>query len=1054
VNLAEPFIRRPVMTTLISLAIIFFGLMAYRMLPVSDLPNVDFPTLVVNATLPGASPETMASSIATPLERQFSTIAGLDQMTSTSMQGQTSITLEFTLDRNIDAAAQDVQAAITAAQSLLPQGMPSPPSYEKVNPADKAILYLGLSSPTLPLSQVDEYAETYLAERISMISGVAQVSVYGSQKYAVRVQVDPQALAYRGIGIDEVAQAVQNANVNLPTGTLYGSHQAVTVHANGQLTDAAAYRPIIVAYRNGAPVRLGEIGRVLDSVENDKVAGWVGNQRAVVLAIQRQPGTNTVEVVNAIERILPAFRAELPASVSITNLYSRADSIQASVSDVQFTLLLTVFLVVMVIFLFLRNISATVIPSAALPMSIIATFAVMWALNYTVDNLSLLAITLSVGFVVDDAIVMLENIVRHMEMGKGVMEAALDGSREIAFTILSMTFSLAAVFIPVLFLGGIMGRLLHEFAVTIAAAILVSGFVSLSLTPMLCSRFLRPPSSERHGRLYVVTERAFERLLNGYRRSLAAAMRHRRFTLAFALGLLAATVVLFKAVPKGFLPSEDQGQVLMFTKAAQGISYDAMVKHQEAVAEIIGRDPNVTTYFSSAGATGFSGAGNTGILFARLKPLGERKLSVDQVMNEMRPKVASVPGILAFLQNPPPIQIGAKFTEATYQLALQSPNSDELYKYAQILERKMRSMRELTDVTSDLQISNPQVNVVIDRDKAHSLGISAESIEDALDSAYGERQISTIYAPNDEYHVILEVEPKYQANPATLSLLYVRSKTGQLVPIDTVARLERTLGPLAINHSGQFTAVTISFNVAPGVSLGKALDDVKRLADDTVPASITTGFQGTAEEFQSSMRNLGILLIMAILVIYIVLGVLYESFIHPITILSGLPAAGFGALLTLMIFHMELDLLAFVGIIMLVGLVKKNAIMMIDFALDAQRNEGKSPAEAIFEGSIIRFRPIMMTTMAALMGTLPIALGVGAGADSRRPLGVAVVGGLFFSQLLTLYITPVIYTYMESFHDWITGRRKRGAASKDLEPHLIAAARSEAQAQRRRRAAL
>jgi HAE1 family hydrophobic/amphiphilic exporter-1 len=706
----------------------------------------------------------------------------------------------------------------------------------------------------------------------------------------------------------------------------------------------------------------------------------------------------------------------------------------------------------MVIFLFLRNISATVIPSAALPMSIVGTFAVMWALGYTVDNLSLLAITLSVGFVVDDAIVMLENIVRHMEMGKGVMEAALDGSREIAFTILSMTFSLAAVFIPVLFLGGIMGRLLHEFAVTIAAAILVSGFVSLSLTPMLCSRFLRPPGSERHGRLYMMTERWFDRLLEGYRRSLTVVMTYRRATLAVALGLLVATLYLLAAIPKGFLPIEDQGQVLMFTKAAQGISYDAMVKHQEAIADIIRRDPNVTTFFSSAGATGFSGGSNTGILFAHLKPRGERKLTVDQVMDELRPKLATVPGIIAFLQNPPPIQIGAKFTEATYQLALQSPNSEVLYKYAQILERRLRASHELTDVTSDLQIANPQVNVVLDRDKAHSLGISAQSIEDALDSAYGQRQVSTIYAPNDEFKVILQVEPQYQANPATLSLLYVRAQGGKLVPLDTIARLERTLGPLAINHSGQLTAVTISFNVAPGVSLGKALDDVKQLTNDTVPASISTAFQGTAEEFQSSMRNLGILLVMAILVIYMVLGVLYESFIHPVTILSGLPAAGFGALLTLMIFHMDLDLLAFVGIIMLVGLVKKNAILMIDFALDAQRTEGKSPAEAIFEGSIIRFRPIMMTTMSALMGTLPIALGMGAGADSRRPLGVAVVGGLFFSQLLTLYITPVIYTYMESFHDWITGLRDRTPRAEAERRRLGGGKRADEEPPRRRAA--
>jgi hydrophobic/amphiphilic exporter-1 (mainly G- bacteria), HAE1 family len=1053
VNLAEPFIRRPVMTTLISLAIIIFGLFAYRTLPVSDLPNVDYPTILVTANLPGASPETMASSIATPLERQFSTIAGLDQMTSTSIQGITNISLQFSLSRNIDAAAQDVQAAIAAAQSLMPLGMPSPPSYQKVNPADKPVLYLGLSSSTLPLSQVDEYAETYLAERISMVSGVAQVAVYGSQKYAVRVEVDPRALAYRGIGIDDVAQAIQNANVNLPTGTLYGQHEAFTVQATGQLTDAAAYRPLIVAYRNGSPVRLDEIGTVLDSVQNDKVAGWVDGQRAVVLAIQRQPGANTVEVVDGINKILPAFRTELPASVRIETLYDRSQSIRASVDDVQFTLLLTVCLVVMVIFLFLRNISATVIPSLALPMSIVGTFAAMYFLGYTLDNLSLLAITLSVGFVVDDAIVMLENIVRHMEMGKSAWEAALEGSQEIAFTILSMTFSLAAVFIPVLFLGGIIGRLLHEFAVTIAAAILVSGFVSLTLTPMLCSRFLRPPQSERHSRLYQVTERWFDRSLDAYRRSLAVVMRYRPVTLALAVGLLAATVFLFEVVPKGFLPSEDQSQLLIFTKAAQGISFDAMVQHQKALADILHRDPNVTTFFSSVGASGPNGLPNNGILFAQLKPRPERKLTIDQVMDELRPKLATVPGIIAFLQNPPPIQIGAKFTEATYQVTLQSPNTEELDKYAQILERKLRGLHELQDVTSDLQVANPQVNVVIDRDKARALGISAQSIEDALDSAYSQRQVSTIYAPNNEYWVVLEVQPEYQANPETLSLLYVRSQSGQLVPLDTIAHITRTLGPLAINHSGQLTSVTISFNVGPGVSLGRALDEVRTLANDTVPATISVNFSGTAQEFESSLRNLGILLLMAILVIYIVLGILYESFIHPVTILSGLPAAGFGALLTLIIFHMELDLLAFVGIIMLVGLVKKNAIMMIDFALDAQRDEGKSPADAIFEGCLIRFRPIMMTTMAALMGTLPIAIGVGAGADARRTLGVAVVGGLFFSQLLTLYITPVIYTYMESFHGWVSSLRGRKATPLEAAPHLLTGTRSSKEERPRRRAA-
>ena len=1019
-NLSEPFIRRPIMTTLVMAAILIFGFMSYRLLPISDLPSVDYPTIQVSAARPGASPETMAASVARPLEKQFSSIAGLDSLNSTSTLGQTQITLQFNLSRNIDDAAQDVEAAISGASGQIADDLPNPPTYSKVNPADQPILYLYLDSPTLPLSQVDNYAETYLAQKLSTINGVAQVAVYGSQKYAARIQLDPQQLATRQIGLDQVATAIQQNNVDLPTGSLSGNHKNFTVQTNGQLQDAAAYRQLIVSYKDGMPIYLNQLGRIIDSVENDKVASWYNNTRAIILTIQRQPGTNTVQVVDTIKKLLPNLRSQIPASVEIGILYDASQSIRDSVDDVRFTLILTIGLVILVIFLFLRNLSATVIPSLALPVSLIGTFAVMYLLHYSLDNLSLMALTLSVGFVVDDAIVMLENIVRHMEMGERPLEAALNGSREIGFTILSMTLSLVAVFIPMLFMSEVLGRLFHEFAVTIAVAILVSGFVSLSLTPMLCSRFLRPVDHANQSRLYQASEYVFDRLLGLYDWSLKKVLKYHFTTMILSVVLFAVTVGLLVIVPKGFIPSQDTGQITGITQAAQDASFDNLVQHQQTVANLIRQDPNVDAVNSNIGAgasasgSGAAVAANSGSLFIRLKPRSERQLGADEIIQNLRTKLATVPGIQVFLQNPPAIPIGAQQSTGLYQLALQSSDVKPLQEYVPQLVVKMKTLTQLQDVNSDLQFAS-QIQIDIDRDKASTYGITAEQIENTLRNAYGSYQVSTIYAATNEYQVILELLPQYQEDINALLTLYINSSTGVAVPLKTFAKLSQGVSPLMVNHNGRMNAATISFNLAPGVSLGNANQEIEKLIDQVIPASISTNFKGASQVFQSSLPSLGLLLAIAVLVIYLILGVLYEDFIHPITILSGLPSAGFGALLTLIIFHVELNVYSFIGIILLVGIVKKNGIMMVDFAIEAQRNESKKPSEAIYQACLVRFRPIMMTTMAALMGTLPIAIGFGAGSESRRPLGIAVVGGLVFSQILTLYLTPVFYIYMESW---------------------------------------
>ena len=1028
-GISELCIRRPVLTTLITVTIVVLGMFAYRLLPVAALPRVDFPTISITATLPGASPETMAASVASPIERQLSTISGISSMTSSSSLGTTQITVQFDLNRDIDGAALDVQTALTIAQRRLPVEMTTPPSFRKVNPGDFPVLFISLMSSTLPLSKVNEYGDTVLAQQISQLTGVAQVLIYGAQKFAVRVQVDPEAAAARGLSLDDVRTAVARANSSVPVGTITGPQQNVTLQATGQLEKAADYRDVVVAWRNGVPVKLNEVARIIDSVENDKIATWFNDTRAITLAIQRQPGANTVEVVDLVRAKIPSFRAQIPASIEMQVQMDRSVSIRASLFDVQETLAIAIGLVIMVIFLFLRSASATIIPGLAVPISLIGTCAAMYALGFSINNMTLLALTLSVGFVVDDAVIMLENIVRHIEGGMRPFEASLKGSREIGFTIISITFSLIAVFIPVLLMGGMVGRVFREFAVTIAVAIIVSGFVSLTLTPMLCARFLRghQDNPKRPNIILRAFEKIFDGMLRAYEWSLDRVLAWRAVTLVFTLLTLVVTAWLYITIPKGFFPTEDTGFLIGVTEGATDSSFAAMVERQRQVVEIVKQDKAVDYLSSTVGAGGPNTTTNYARMFVALKPKKERGESSTEVIQRLRRSTASVPGMKTVFQNLQNINVGGRISRAEYQYVLQSSDTDALYKIAPEMRDKIAQLDMVWGVDTDLYIKNPQLSVEIDREQAAVYGITIEQVRQQLFSAYGTRQIATIYTPSNDYQVILETDPKFQRDPSDLARLYLKTSSGQSVPLSAVARMTPSVGPLQVNHQGQQPAVTISFNLNPGRSLGDAVTAIQQIErESNLPATIVSGFQGTAQIFQDSLKGQGLLILAAIFAAYIVLGILYESFIHPITIISGLPSAGIGALLTLIAFKMDLTVIAIIGIVMLVGIVKKNAIMMVDFAIE-RRRVGIGPEIAIREACLLRFRPIMMTTFAAIFGALPIALGTGAGAELRQPLGVAVVGGLCLSQLLKLYITPVVYLYLDKID-----RRLR----RRLEPQL------------------
>lgn len=1020
-NISAVWIRRPVMTSLVMISLLFFGIIGYRSLPVNDLPQMDFPTIQVTAALPGASPETMAAIVATPLEKKFATIQGIESMSSTSSQGSTSIVMQFALDRNIDAAAQDVNAMITAASGLLPP-MPAPPAYEKVNPAQQPIMFFAMLGESVKETTMYEYVDTVISPSLSTIKGVSEVVKYG-KKYAVRIQINPHSLSNKGIGVNELAGAISSGNVNIPGGSIDGPHQSYTIDPQGQLKNGEGYNRLVVAYQNGYPVRIRDVGQAIDSVDSKKVTVWyvddVYAAQTVVFAVRKQPGANAVAVADQIKALMPSLAEQIPKGIEVRMMFDQTDFIKESINDVQFTLLLTIGLVIIVIFLFLRSLKPTIIPSVAVPLSLVSTFAVMYLCGYSLNNISMMALVLSVGFVVDDAIVMMENIVRRMEMGEDAMTASLVGSKEIGFTILSMTVSLVVVFIPVLFLGGIVGRILHEFAVSIGSAILISGFISLTLTPMMCSRLLKHKADERHGRAYLASERVFDAMLSFYDRTLATVLRHRPAAMIFTAFVMAASVYLFATAPKGFIPSEDRNFFLCFTMAADNISYQDMAAHQEALNKIIIDDPDVVSLVSVAAVP----HNNSGFIFAHATENRKRKRHIDQVIGELRGPMNSIPGLLVFPMNPPPIEVGGKQSNALYQFVLKGDDLQSLYTHGKDFEQRVRQIPGLTDVSSDLNFRSLKLEIVVDRDRASALGLTAQQIESAISYAFSGGRVSTIYGAVSQYDVILEIEEQYSAHPDSLDLLFIKSGTGKLIPLSTIASVERTLGPLTVNHLGQRPAATISFNLKPGFAIGDAAQQIRDLASKVLPSSISTSFEGAAQAFESSFDSLGFLLFVTVLVIYMVLGILYESYIHPVTILSALPLAGFGALLALKIFGMELDLYAFVGIIMLVGLVKKNGIMMIDFALEVEKAEKKTAEASIHQACMVRFRPIMMTTMAALFGTMPIALGLGAGGESRQPLGVAVVGGLLFSQMLTLYVTPVFYVYLDNFSHWLKRRR-------------------------------